>query len=148
MAWWHGSRRKPARSLRPATISQADLQVLLERDLQSRRSLCLLLQSGVASSIPAHQRRDSYRPPPPPPPPPPPEEPPPPPPELLPGGVTAEEICELRLEPIDLLKSPRLVIGPCPLYHAMRDAASAAAAAPTAAVNFSVQASSTSSATA
>lgn len=64
-----------------------------------------------------------YRPPPPPPPPPPPDEPPPPPPELLPGGVDAEEIVELRLEPISFEKLPRFEMGPRPTYQPMLFAA-------------------------
>src|SRR5690606_30517745 len=93
-------------------------------------------------------RQLRYRPPPPPPPPPPPDEPPPPEPELLPGGLEAEDAEELRLEPTALLKSPRFEIGAFPWYQLMPAAAAVAAAAPTASVNFFVQASSTSSATA
>ena len=89
----------------------------------------------------------AQRPPPPPPPPPPPEEPPPPLPEELPGGVEAEAMDELRLLPRDWAKLPRLLIEP-PWYQAMLEVAAAAAAAPTARVNFLVQACSTSSATA
>lgn len=47
-----------------------------------------------------------------------------------------------------LEKSPRFENDPRPLYHVMLLAAAAAAAAPAATVNFSVHASSTSSATA
>ena len=74
----------------------------------------------------------SYLPPPPPPPPPPPDDPPPPEPELDPGGDDAEDIVELRLDPIEREKSPRFEIGPRPLYHGIVFAASAAAAAPAA----------------
>jgi hypothetical protein len=62
--------------------------------------------------------------------------------------VDADEIVELRLDPIDREKSPRFDIGPRPLYHIMLFAAWAAAAAPAAAVNLPVHASSTPSATA
>src|SRR5690606_26798743 len=89
-----------------------------------------------------------YRPPPPPPPPPPPDEPPPPEPELLPGGLDADEIVELKLDPTALLMSPRSETEPWPWYQLIPAAAAAAAAAPAATVNFFVQASSTSSATA
>src|SRR5690606_38841076 len=93
------------------------------------------------------------RPPPPPPPPPPPENPPPPEkpppllPEELPGGVADEAICVVRLLPSDWLKLPRSPM-PLPWYQLIAVAAAAVAAAPAARVNFFVQASSTSSATA
>src|SRR5690606_28619639 len=95
----------------------------------------------------SRMRGRGQRPPPPPPPPPPPENPPPPEPELLPGGVDADAIDAVRPAPTAFAMPPRLPERP-PWYHAMRAVASAAAAAPTAAVNLSVQASSTSRATA
>src|SRR5690606_35783358 len=90
---------------------------------------------------------DAQRPPPPPPPPPPPEKPPPPLPELLPGGVDDEAICELSALPMEPV-NPATSAVPLPWYQAMPAVAAVAAAVPTAAVNFAVQAFSTSSATA
>src|SRR5690606_29698913 len=89
----------------------------------------------------------AQRPPPPPPPPPPPEKPPPPPPELLPGGLADDAICAPSALPMLLVKRPMSAL-PRPWYQAMPDTAAAAAALPTAAVNFAVQAFSTPSATA
>src|SRR5690606_18215056 len=86
------------------------------------------------------------RPPPPPPPPPPPEKPPPPPPEEPPGGVADEAIRALRPLPIARVMPPRSPTCP-PWYQVIAAVVAAAAAAPTARVNFFVQASSTSSAT-
>src|SRR5690606_10639584 len=88
------------------------------------------------------------RPPPPPPPPPPPEKPPPPEPDPLPG--TADEVViwllsALPIEPVNLPRSPTF---PVLWYQAMPAVAAAAAADPTATVNFFVHASSTSRATA
>src|SRR5690606_25118219 len=87
------------------------------------------------------------RPPTPPPPPPPPENPPPPLPELEPGGRDAEAMTELRLVPTERLNRDRSLTAP-PWYQVIEAVAAAAAAAPAARVNFFVQASSTSSATA
>src|SRR5690606_16701294 len=87
------------------------------------------------------------RPPPPPPPPPPPEKPPPPAPELLPGGEAELAMRALSALPIELVKPP-MSAAPLPWYQAIPAVAAAAAAEPTARVNFSVQAFSTSSATA
>lgn len=91
--------------------------------------------------------RRAQRPPPPPPPPPPPEEPPPPLPEELPGGVDADATELVRLVLTDETMLSRLEKAP-PWYQDIVEVAAAAAAAPTARVNFRVQASSTSSATA